>query len=284
MRNRTRIALSVAALLGSAASAVTPEDTDRLEYPASFFAAFHPNNALDMVKRVPGFTFLPGDSSLSGMAEAAGNVVVDGKRIADKNFTLDQVLERIPAAQVDHVTLIRGGAPGIDMLGQPVVANIVRKAGAGSSGALTVSDGVYADGRMVPGITFERSHSAGPGRRIAFSASLSRYVEAKLGDGGRLRTDAAGAPIEQARIDATAGGTTGFAQGTVELPGLGGHLRFNSTLTWTDYHKHLVDRVFADPQRIDRERGSGRSGAWAGRGRTGRESRSCIRRRHRHRD
>jgi len=232
------------ALLGSGASAAMAGDKDRLDYPASFFAAFHPDNALDMVKRIPGFTFQPGDPNLRGMAEAAGNVVVDGKRIADKNFTLDQVLERIPAGQVDHVTLIRGGAPGIDMLGQPVVANVVRKAG-GSGGALTLSDGVYADGRMTPGITFERSHSAGAGRRIAFSMSLSRYVENKLGDGSRLRTDAAGAPIEQAHIDAASGGTTGFAQGTVELPGLGGHLRLNGTLTWTDYKKHLVDHVFA---------------------------------------
>jgi len=244
MRNRTRIGLGMLALLSGAASAAAP-GKDRLDYPASFFAAFHPNNALDMVQRIPGFTFQPGDPELRGMAEAAGNVVVDGKRITDKNFKLDQVLERIPAAQVDHITLIRGDAPGIDMLGQPVVANVVRKAGAGSSGALTLSNGVYADGRMTPGLTFERSHSAGPDRRIAFSISLSRYVEAKLGDGSRLRTDAAGAPIEQARIDAASGGTTGFAQGTVELPGLGGHLRFNGTLTWTDYKKHLVDHVFA---------------------------------------
>jgi hypothetical protein len=245
MRNGTWITLGMLALLGSTPSAAAPEDKDRLDYPASFFAAFHPNNALDMVRRIPGFTFQAGDTSLRGMAEAAGNVVIDGKRVADKNFTLDQVLERIPAAQVDHITLIRGGAPGIDMLGQPVVANVVRKAGSGSSGALTVSNGVYADGRMIPGVTFERSHSAGPGKRIAFSASLSRYVEAKLGDGSRFRTDAGGAPIEQARIDAASGGTTGFAQGTVELPGLGGHLRFNGTLTWTNYAKHLVDRIVA---------------------------------------
>jgi len=245
MRNRTWVGLNMLALLSTAASAAPLEDKDRLDYPATFFAAFHPNNALDMVRRVPGFTFQPGDPELRGMAEAAGNVVVDGKRITDKNFKLDQVLERIPAAQVDHITLIRGGAPGIDMLGQPVVANVVRKAGAGTSGALTFSSGVYADGRITPGVTFERSHSSAPDRRIAFSLSLSRYVETKLGDGSRLRTDAVGASIEQARIDAASGGTTGFAQGTVELPGLRGHLRFNGTLTWTDYKKHLVDHVFA---------------------------------------
>ncbi|MBW8743604.1 MAG: hypothetical protein JF628_04540 [Sphingomonas sp.] len=222
-------------------AATAPDES----YPARFFAGFHPSNALDMVEHVPGFTFQPGDATLRGMAEAAGNVVIDGKRIADKNFTLDQVLERIPATQVDHIALIRGSTPGVDMLGQPVVANVVRKAVAGATGALTVSNGTYADGRMIPGLTFERSRSFGPGRSLSFSASLSRYVEAKLGDGSRLRTDDAGRPIERAWIDAASGGVTGFAQGTAELPGLGGQLRFNGTLTWTNYQKHLTDHVFA---------------------------------------
>ncbi|WP_324376389.1 TonB-dependent receptor plug domain-containing protein [Sphingomonas sp.] len=215
-----------------------------LDFPAGFFADFHPNSALDMVKRIPGFTFDPGDATLRGMAEAAGNVVVDGKRITDKNFTLDQVLDRIPAAQVDHIALIRGGAPGIDMLGQPVVANIVRKAAAGATTAVTVSDGVYADGRTIPGVTIERSTSSGTGRSLSWSASLSRYVEVNKGDGSRLRTDAAGAPIQQARVDAAAGGLTGYAQGTFELPAWNGQLRLNGTLTWTDYHDHQRDRQF----------------------------------------
>ena len=243
-------------------AATAPDES----YPARFFAGFHPNNALDMVERVPGFTFQRGDSTLRGMAEAAGNVVIDGKRIADKNFTLDQVLERIPAAQVDHIALIRGGAPGIDMLGQPVVANVVRKAAAGATGALTVSNGIYADGRMIPGVTVEHSRSFGPGRSLSFSASLSRYVEAKLGDGNRRRTDETGRPIEQARIDATAGGVTGFAQGTAELPGLGGQLRFNGTLTWTNYQKHLTDLVFAPSPSVStlHEKLGGLAGGQAG--------------------
>src|SRR4051812_3557775 len=109
MRNRIGrhgigIGLSMLALLSGTASAAA-EDKGLLDYPASFFAAFHPNNSLDMVRPIPGFPFQPGNAGLRGMAEGAGNVVVDGKRVADKNFTLDQVLERIPAAQVDHIAL-----------------------------------------------------------------------------------------------------------------------------------------------------------------------------------
>jgi hypothetical protein len=251
MPSRYRL-YTLALLLAGTAHAASPGDAVPLDFPGAFFAAFHPNSALDMVKRIPGFTFDPGDATLRGMAEAAGNVVVDGKRIADKNFTLDQVLDRIPAAQVDHIVLIRGSAPGIDMLGQPVVANIVRRAAAGAMTALTVSSAVYADGRIAPGLTIERSTSSGSGRSLSWSASLSRYVEVNKGDGSRRRTDAAGAPIQQARVDAAAGGLTGYAQGTLELPAWGGQLRLNGTLTWTDYHDHQRDRQFAPAPAVTR--------------------------------
>lgn len=240
--SRRSFALALALLLAGAAYA---EDAGQIDFPAGFFASFHPNSALDMVKRIPGFTFAPGDATLRGMAEAAGNVVIDGKRIADKNFTLDQVLDRIPADQVDHIRLIRGGAPGIDMLGQPMVANVIRKVDAKSTIAVTVSNSSYADGRVAPGITIERSGSLGGGRSLSLSASLSRYVELNKGDGHRLRTDADGNPIQQAFVDAASGGLTGYAQGTFETPGWGGQLRLNGTITWTDYRDHQRDAQYA---------------------------------------
>jgi len=240
--SRRSFALALALALAGTAWAENPA---QLDFPASFFASFHPNSALDMVKRVPGFTFEPGDATLRGMAEASGNVVVDGKRIADKNFTLDQVLDRIPADQVDHIVLIRGGAPGIDMLGQPMVANVVRKAGAKMTTAVTLSNSSYADGRIAPGLTIERSGSVGGGKTLSVSASLSRYVELNKGDGHRLRTDADGNPIEQAWVDAASGGLTGYAQGTLEMPAWNGQLRLNSTVTWTDYRDRQRDAQYA---------------------------------------
>ncbi|WP_116089886.1 TonB-dependent receptor plug domain-containing protein [Sphingomonas crusticola] len=236
---------ALALILLTPPAAARPDGAGQLDYPANFFAAFHPNNALDMVQRVPGFTFVPGDPTLRGMAEAAGNVVIDGKRVTDKNFTFDQVLQRIPADQVDHITLLRGGASGIDMLGQPIVANVVRKAAASASAAITVASGINADGRATPALTLERTRNSGQGRLVSVSASVSRYADRKLGDGSRRRTNGADDPSEFATVDARAGGTTGFAQGTVELPGLGGQLRLNSTLTWTSYHEKQADRVYS---------------------------------------
>ncbi|WP_442677986.1 TonB-dependent receptor plug domain-containing protein [Sphingomonas sp. ASY06-1R] len=226
--------------LTSAAAA----DAATLSFPARYFALFRPNSALDMVKRVPGFTFQPGDATLRGMAEAAGNVVIDGKRAADKNFTLDQLLDRIPASQVERIELIRGTAPGVDMLGQPLIANVVRRAAASSSAAITASNAIYADGRIAPGVTIERSHSFGSGRSLSMSASLSRYVELNKGDGRRVRYDRTGRVIERADVAAAAGGTTGYAQGAAEVPLWHGQLRLNGTATWTDYRDHQIDRAF----------------------------------------
>ena len=72
MRNRTWVGLNMLALLSTAASAAPLEDKDRLDYPASFFAAFHPNNALEMVRRIPGFTFQPGNADLRGILYGCG--------------------------------------------------------------------------------------------------------------------------------------------------------------------------------------------------------------------
>ena len=71
-----------------------------------------------MVNLLPGFTFSAGDPTLRGYAAAAGNVVIDGERVTDKQFALDTVLQHIPADQVDHIDVIEGGKPGLEMLGQ----------------------------------------------------------------------------------------------------------------------------------------------------------------------
>ena len=97
-------------------------------YPASFFADARPATAYDMVGRLPGFSLDTGaGTSVRGFAGNAGNVLVDGTRPTAKNDDLQSILQRIPASNVERIELIRGSAPGIDMQGQSVVANVVRK-------------------------------------------------------------------------------------------------------------------------------------------------------------
>lgn len=95
-----------------------------LVFTPEFFAAQQPVTALDMVSRVPGFSVIDGDGS-RGFQGSVGNVLINGSRPASKNDTGSSALSRILVAQVERIELVRGGAPGIDMQGFSVVANVI---------------------------------------------------------------------------------------------------------------------------------------------------------------
>src|SRR4051812_18806929 len=121
--------LAQAAAAVSPPAAVAPPQQGVISYPVSFFAGQQVANANEMLARVPGFSVETGDS-VRGFEGAAGNVIVDGQRPTSKTDTLDQILTRIPIAQIERIDIIRGGAPGIDMQGKTVIANVIRKSGA----------------------------------------------------------------------------------------------------------------------------------------------------------
>ncbi len=113
-----------AAAAQTTGAAVAPALSEVTTYPASFFSSARPNTALDMVERLPGFTFEE-SQTLRGLAGNAGNVIVDGARPTTKTDTLSDVLRRIPADSVARIDVIRGGAPGIDMQGRTIIANVI---------------------------------------------------------------------------------------------------------------------------------------------------------------
>jgi outer membrane receptor protein involved in Fe transport len=152
-----------------------------LRYEASFFAEFQPTTALDMVKRLPGFAFEPGDTTVRGFAGALGNVLIDGQRPASKAVLLEDVLRRIPVSGVAAIEVIRGGAPGINMQGQSVVANVVRLSGNMSTHAGEVT-GLFAN-EHEPGIGL-RLESASNLDRLALNGTLNFRDEQKYGDSG----------------------------------------------------------------------------------------------------
>ena len=97
-----------------------------ISYTPAEFAESRPNTALDMISRLPGFSFDGGDS-VRGFAGAAGNVLIDGQRPTIKTDSLGDTLNRITIDQVERIDVIRGSVPGVDMQGQTVVANVIRK-------------------------------------------------------------------------------------------------------------------------------------------------------------
>ena len=120
-------AVMLAAYALSTPAFADPAATGVLSYDAAFFAEARPNTAYDMIGRLPGFSFTDVGSA-RGFAGTAGNVLINGERPTSKTDSLQSVLTRIPAGNVERIDLIRGGAPGIDMQGQTVVANVILKA------------------------------------------------------------------------------------------------------------------------------------------------------------
>ena len=84
-----------------------------LSYDLEYFQRFEPNTVGDMLKRVPGVTFVGSDimeldgAMMRGMAAGYTQVLINGKKVPgagdDRSFWVDL----IPAEMVDHVEILR---------------------------------------------------------------------------------------------------------------------------------------------------------------------------------
>ncbi|MDH3532785.1 MAG: hypothetical protein OEO82_07630 [Gammaproteobacteria bacterium] len=112
------------ALTANADSHGPADDQLIVTYRAEFFSRYRPNTALDMVDQVPGFQLDNGEDE-RGFGNAVGNILINDRYPSAKQDTPSQILQRIPAAQVERIELIRGQVREIDLLGRPVVVNLV---------------------------------------------------------------------------------------------------------------------------------------------------------------
>ncbi len=225
-------------------------------YPASFFAASQPNTASDMIGRLPGFTFDDGDT-VRGYGGAAGNVLIDGERPASKSDDLDSVLRRLPAGQVERIDLIRGGAPGIDMQGKAVIANVIRKKGPGSTLVASVSDQwSMHDGRQVPGLRLEGTHHSADGRAWEGSLLAGGGFDDGSGDGPRMTRDRDGKVTSTARDDTAGEGISYVATGAYSQGLWGGKLRVNASANYQKYNfeESVQDDAASTPDSFERDR------------------------------
>lgn len=214
-------------------------------YPASFFASLAPITAFDMITRLPGFTF-DGGSDVRGYEGASGNVLVDGDRPVSKNDKLEDVLRRIPASAVTRIDVIRGGAPGVDMHGKTIIANIVRKGGAGFQGVAAVAEDFVYDGRMETSVRLEGQWRWAD-RRFEAAFLGGGGIDDGAGNGPFVRTDASGAVIERADEIQRGEARQGTFSASYEQPLLGGKLRLNAVAKHNPYHYGAFDFFIPPP-------------------------------------
>ena len=256
----------VAALAAASPAAPAPSDTvDAVEvttrapvvgdlqkgvvnYRPEFFTAVRPGTALDMITWLPGFTF-EDTRDARGLEGSTGNVLIDGKPPTSKTDTLQSVLRRIPASQVERVDIIVGGAPGINMHGRNVIANVILKAGATKRRVLNVQTYVDGHGRVSPnGTSISTSEKHGD-RTLDASLETGRSVVIYpgFGYGSWVRRDETGAAQFTTDTRASIGGPYLWGAGAYEFPFAAGKLRVNTTLRWSGTYYETLDSLRPGP-------------------------------------
>ena len=183
------------AVLGGASAASAQEGTQTVAgdseapaparsntYDAAFFAPFAPRTALDIVRRIPGFTLDLGNTDLRGFSGAAGNVVIDGQRPSSKSETLEATLAKIPASRVDRVDVGPGDLYGAQYSGKSQVANLIlgRGGAGGLTGNATISANRHWFGNINPNASGSVQWSRGPST-FSLSADTGRIENFEKG-------------------------------------------------------------------------------------------------------
>jgi outer membrane receptor protein involved in Fe transport len=219
-----------AAVLGAVGARA--QESNILTYPASFFTEARPNTAYDMISRLPGFVFDNGNTA-RGFAGTAVNVLIDGQRPTSKSDDLQSVLARIPASDVEKIEIIRGGAPGIDMQGQPVVANVIRKKQDSTEIVADLEDQIFLlDGHQIPTGSLQITHHSGDS---TYEASISRIgnYDDSVGHGTHTITtfSSSNPPLVLEQPAQTTGeGCGGGITGAATIPLFAGQFKANLAL------------------------------------------------------
>jgi hypothetical protein len=186
----------LACTLAAAGPAAAAEGTQPQSYNPDYFAQFQAGTAMDMVARLPGFVFDGGNASRG----SAGNVLINGKRPTSKTDPLGDVLGRIPAAGVQRIDVINGGAGGIDMQGYATVANILLKQMDLVSASTSASSYLMPDGSLQPSMNGNYSLKHGD-KNINVTLAWTRAPDTSQGHGHRTTLYAGPTPAAEVTIE-----------------------------------------------------------------------------------
>jgi outer membrane receptor for ferrienterochelin and colicin len=108
--------------------AVDPGAADStVVYEAEFFDQYNPVTASDMLDRIPGVDVFGGNrggGANRGLG-TGGNLLINGQRIAGKDNSARDQLDRITAAEVERIEIIRDTSGELNVRGAGEVINII---------------------------------------------------------------------------------------------------------------------------------------------------------------
>jgi hypothetical protein len=242
-------ALGLAAPEAQAATTVAPEtpapaiatETQRgvISYPPSFFAEQRPSTALDMITRLPGFRLDGGDDA-RGFAGTAGNVLINGERPTTKSENLEGILKRISASAVERVELIRGGAPGIDMQGQTILANVVIKSTVQVEKVANIQTYLYPDGFFGPLLEFQASRREGVNEIEGSLLATIDRTDQTFDGGSRVTSFPDGRPTIKEALKGYDEIQNYVARGAIQRAAPGGKIRVNGKIEYFSFDRKVV--------------------------------------------
>jgi len=161
-------------------------------YAPDYFSQYAPRTALDMVRRVPGFSIQGGNGGERGLGQGGANVLINGARISGKSVSARDALERIPADTVLSIEIVDGASLSIAGLsGQ--VANILTDTKALSG---TWEWNPELRQTQEPNVLRGKASVTGQKGRLKYTASLDANAFRGGGDGPETLTGTDGVIYE----------------------------------------------------------------------------------------
>ncbi len=210
-----------------------------ITYPPSFFAEQRPSTALDMIARLPGFRLDFGDNA-RGFAGTAGNVLINGERPTTKSENLEGILKRISASAVERIELIRGGAPGIDMQGKTILANVVIKSTVQVEKVANLQTYLYPDGLFGPLLEFQASRREGVNEIEGSLLATIDRTDQTFDGGSRVTSFPDGRPTIKEALKGYDQIQNYVARGAIQRAAPGGKIRVNGKIEYFGFDRDVT--------------------------------------------
>jgi hypothetical protein len=206
----------------------TPTGSRKLE--PDFFAAYAPVTALDMVRRIPGFSIDQGEGR-RGFGENAGNVLIDGDRPSTKSDDIATILSRIPASQVAFISLSEQAGADTETQGQGQVINVVRKRTAKVNGTYEATIVAGTRYGFQPSLNTSATMRRGD---TSYELNFSSYSERVYGYGPEDFKTASGGLVERRSYTGKGGHGEAALGGAIKTRIGGAKLNLNGQVRWDD--------------------------------------------------
>lgn len=203
-------------------------------YERIFFDQFSPQTALEMIVRVPGFSFQEADTD-RGLSQGGTNVLLNGRVITGKGGAATQQLSQISASSVIRIEILDAGA--LDLPGfSGLVANIVTRRSSIKGNVLwepevrQAADPAWAIGNATVSASFGD---------VDVSASLESTMVRVLFEGPETLSDPEGNVFETREESLSIRGVQPVLSGSLTWTRPNGHI----LNTKASYDRLSVDRV-----------------------------------------